>query len=314
MLECSIYLQRSGFLIQGRIFNIQKYSIHDGPGIRTTVFLKGCPLSCTWCHNPESQSFEPEILFYGKRCIGCGVCLEQCPRKALYIKDGSMFYDRKRCNLCQNCVKVCYPKARETAGELKDVKQVMKEIEKDRTFYEESGGGVTFSGGEPLSQPDFLLKLLKSCKAAEIHTAVDTSGYARPEIISVVSELTGLFLYDLKVIDDEKHIKYTGVSNKTILENLKTISGLGKRIFIRLPLIPGVNDDDDNIKATAEIIKNTPGVEQVNLLPYHNIAADKYRRLGRLNTLDVFKVPAQEEVDAVAAKYMSYGVKVKIGG
>lgn len=299
---------------KGMIFNIQKYSIHDGPGIRTTVFLKGCPLSCIWCHNPESQSFEPEILFYGKRCIGCEECLKQCNRGALYAKDGTMHYDREKCSLCRSCVKACYAKAREIAGELVDANYVMKQIEKDRVFYDESGGGVTFSGGEPLSQPGFLLELLERCKKNEIHTAVDTSGYANPDVVSKVSEYTDLFLYDLKFIDDEKHIKYTGVSNKLILENLKTVSRLGKKIFIRIPTIPGINDDDENIKLTADVIGSTPGVEQVNMLPYHNIAADKYRRLGRPGSLTDIKVPTAEEIERTAQKYLSYGIRVKIGG
>lgn len=301
-------------MYKGRVFNIQKYSIHDGPGIRTTVFLKGCPLSCIWCHNPESQSFETEILLYGKRCIGCGKCLEECSQGAIYLKNDAMCYDRDKCSLCKSCVRVCYAKAREAVGELVDVKHVLKQIEKDRIFYEESGGGVTFSGGEPLSQLEFLLELLKQCKENEIHTAVDTSGYACAEVITSVSMYTDLFLYDLKLVNDEKHIRYTGVSNKLILENLNTISRLGKRIFIRIPTIPGINDDNENIKSTAEIIKNTPGIEQVSILPYHNIAVDKYKRLGRPNSLMDIKVPTREELEQIAQKYLSHGIKVKIGG
>lgn len=301
-------------MIKGRIFNIQKYSIHDGPGIRTTVFLKGCPLSCIWCHNPESQSPGQEVLFYGRRCIGCGKCMEACKQGAIYLQDGKMQYDREKCTSCGSCTEVCYPKAREVAGNLVDVNYVMNQIEKDRIFYEESGGGVTFSGGEPLMQHEFLLELLKQCKEREIHTAVDTCGYADPDVLASVSMYTDLYLYDLKLIDDEKHTKYTGASNKLILENLKTISKLGKRIFIRIPLIPGINDDNENIEATARIIKNTTGVEQVNLLPYHNIAVDKYNRLGRSNCLMKIKVPTEEEIGQIAQKFMVYGIKVKIGG
>lgn len=301
-------------MTKGQIFNIQKYSIHDGPGIRTTVFLKGCPLSCIWCHNPESQSPEQQLLLYDKRCIGCGKCLEACQHGAIYLKDGKMLFDRDKCISCGDCAGVCFPKAREMAGELVDTDHVMKQIEKDRIFYEESGGGVTFSGGEPLMQPDFLLELLKCCKAADIHTAVDTCGYASPEVLTATSNYTDLYLYDLKLMDDEKHIKYTGVSNELILGNLQLLSKLGKRIFIRLPFMPGINDDEANIKATAEIIRTTAGVEQVNLLPYHNIAADKYNRLGKPHSLMEIKVPAQEDIELIAGKYMSYGIKVKIGG
>ncbi len=301
-------------MTKGQIFNIQKYSIHDGPGIRTTVFLKGCPLSCIWCHNPESQSPEQQLLVYDKRCIGCGKCLEACQHGAIYMKDGKMLFDRDKCTSCGDCAGVCFPKAREMAGELVDTDHVMKQIEKDSIFYEESGGGVTFSGGEPLMQPDFLLELLKRGKAADIHTAVDTCGYASPEVLTDTSNYTDLYLYDLKLMDDEKHIKYTGVSNKLILENLQLLSRLGKRIFIRLPLMPGINDDEANIKATAEIIRTTAGVEQVNLLPYHNIAADKYSRLGKPHSLMEIKVPTQEDIELIVGKYMSYGIKVKIGG
>lgn len=290
----------------GIIFNIQKYSIHDGPGIRTTVFLKGCPLSCIWCHNPESQSFAPEIMLYGKRCIGCGKCTEVCKHGALL--------DRDKCTSCGKCAEVCHAKARELAGKVMTVPEVIAQIDKDSIFYEESGGGVTFSGGEPLSQPEFLLELLAQCKKNEYHTAVDTSGYGAAETIKSISGMTDLFLYDLKLIDDDKHIKYTGVSNKLILENLQVISQLGKSIIIRIPLIPGINDDESNIKASARIIQGTPGIEQVNILPYHNIAADKYNRLGKQSRLMEIPVPSGEYMESVAEKFLEYGIKVKIGG
>jgi len=290
----------------GRIFNIQKYSIHDGPGIRTTVFFKGCPLSCIWCHNPESQSFVPEIMQYNKRCIGCGKCVEVCEYGALL--------DRDKCTSCGKCAEVCYAKARELAGKLMTVPEVIAQIDKDSIFYDESGGGVTFSGGEPLSQAGFLLELLKQCKKNEYHTAVDTSGYGTAETIKAISGMTDLFLYDLKLMDDDKHIKYTGVSNKLILENLQIISQLGNRIFIRIPLIPGINDDNSNIIATAKVIQETAGIEQVNLLPYHNIAADKYNRLGKQSRLMEIPVPSDEYMESVAEKFLEYGIKVKIGG
>ncbi|HYF82444.1 MAG TPA: glycyl-radical enzyme activating protein [Clostridia bacterium] len=301
-------------MCNGRIFNIQKYSIHDGPGIRTTVFLKGCPLSCIWCHNPESQAFGPEIMLYNKRCIGCGKCVEVCKHGALFLLDGSLHFNRDTCTSCGSCTEICYAKAREAAGKWAAVQEVMYQIDKDSIFYDESGGGVTFSGGEPLSQPEFLLELLTQCKKREYHTAVDTSGYGAPETIKTISGLTDLFLYDLKLMDDDKHMKYTGVSNKLILENLKTISQLGNKIFIRIPLIPGINDDESNIKATAEVIQSTPGIEQVNILPYHNIAADKYNRLGKQNSLMDIPVPSSEYVESIAGKFLAYGIKVKIGG
>lgn len=290
----------------GRIFNIQRYSIHDGPGIRTTIFLKGCPLSCIWCHNPEGQSFGPEIVYYDKRCIGCGKCKEVCKNEALF--------DRDKCISCGSCAEVCYAKARELAGSLVTVQEIMAQISKDSIFYEESGGGVTFSGGEPLSQPEFLLELLKQCKEYGYNTAVDTSGCGTPSTIKAISSTTDLFLYDLKLVDDEKHIKYTGVSNKLILENLETISKLRNSIFIRIPVIPGINDDDGNIRATARIIRETAGIEQVNLLPYHSIAADKYNRLGKKSRLMEIPVPSDAYMESVAGKFLGYGIKVRIGG
>jgi len=190
----------------------------------------------------------------------------------------------------------------------------MAQLDKDRIFYDESGGGVTFSGGEPLSQPEFLSELLGQCRKREYHTAVDTSGYGSAEAIKSISGMTDLFLYDLKHMDDEMHMKYTGVSNRLILDNLRTISQLGKRIFIRIPLIPGINDDEGNIRATAEIIQNTPGIEQVNILPYHNTAADKYNRLGKENSLPGIPVPSGEYAESIAGRFLAYGIKVKIGG
>ena len=293
-------------IISGMIFNIQRYSIHDGPGIRTTVFFKGCPLSCIWCHNPESQSFGPELMVYARRCIGCGKCTEACAHNAIS--------DRSKCISCGSCAEVCHAKARELAGKKMSVREVIAQIEKDSIFYDESGGGVTFSGGEPLSQPEFLLELLKQCKKREYHTAVDTSGYGAAETMEAISSFTDLFLYDLKLMDDNKHIKYTGVSNKLILENLRLISRLGKKIFIRIPLIPGINDDEENIRAAAEVIRGTAGVEQVNVLPYHNIAADKYARLGKHSSLKDITVPSDEHMEHIAEKFFNYGVKVKIGG
>ena len=291
---------------KGIVFNIQKYSIHDGPGIRTTVFLKGCPLSCIWCHNPESQAFEPQLMVYKKRCIGCGKCVEVCKYNALS--------DSSKCISCGSCTDVCFSRARELAGKLMTAEEVMAHIDKDSIFYDESGGGVTFSGGEPLSQPQFLLELLKQCKKREYHTVLDTSGYGTAETVKAASAMTDLFLYDLKLVNEEKHLKYTGVSNKLILENLKLISRLGNRIYIRIPLIPGINDDEENIRETAEIVQGTPGVEQVYLLPYHNIAADKYSRLGKRNSSEEIPIPSEEHVNTVAEKFFKYGIKVKIGG
>jgi pyruvate formate lyase activating enzyme len=298
----------------GKILNIQKYSIHDGPGIRTTVFFKGCPLKCIWCHNPESQSFDNELLLYNKRCIGCKDCVETCKYGAIGFENGGIKFNRDKCISCGSCTEKCYAKARELAGKAMTAEEVIDQIKKDSIFYDESGGGVTFSGGEPLSQPDFLLELLEQCKKNEYHTAIDTCGYGATEIVTAASRMADLFLYDLKSMDDEKHVRYTGVSNKLILENLNAISRLGSRIFIRIPLMPGINDDKVNIKATAEVIKNTSGIDQVNILPYHNIASDKYTRLGRQNGSVDIPVPSEEHIESIKKEFLDCGIKVKIGG
>lgn len=245
-------------------------------------------------------------MLFSKRCIGCGKCAEVCRHGALL--------ERNKCIACGSCAEVCYAKARELVGRLMTVEEVIAQIDKDRIFYDESGGGVTFSGGEPLSQPEFLLELLKQCKKREYHTAVDTSGYGTAEAIRKISSYTDIFLFDLKLMDDDRHIRYTGVSNRLILENLKMLSRLGNKIYIRIPLIPGINDDDGNISAAAKVIQDTPGIEQVNILPYHNIAADKYNRLGRHSSLMEIPVPSNELVESVAGKFLEYGIKAKIGG
>jgi len=303
-----------GDKVEGCIFNIMKYSIHDGPGIRTTVFMKGCPLRCLWCHNPESQMPRPQLIRFPNRCIGCGSCAKICSTGAIMIIDNKIKYDITKCTSCGKCTEVCYAGAMEMAGKHMSVEEVMKEIEKDMAFYEESGGGVTFSGGEPFMQPAFLKELLIGCRRKGIHTTVDTSGFAQKDIIMELSQYIDLFLYDLKLMDDEKHKKYIGSSNEAILDNLKELVKLGKRIFIRIPIIPGINDDNDNLEATGRFLSGIRGIEQINILPYHNIAMEKYKRLNKEYCLPDIKEPSQEKMKVIAEKLTSYGFKVKIGG
>mgnify|MGYP001031050000 CR=1 FL=1 len=298
----------------GTIFDIMKYSIHDGPGIRTTVFFKGCPLNCWWCHNPESQAIGQEIMLWEDRCIGCGDCLKACRNGAIVNRDGVLLTVRENCRMCFECVKVCHSGARVAVGKNVTPEQVMEEVQKDIVFYEESGGGVTFSGGEPLLQPDFLEVLLGKCKEKEIHTAVDTTGFAKSEDLLRTAPKTDLFLYDLKLMDELEHRKYTGVSNEPILKNLSALSRCHGNIIIRIPVIPGVNDGEENLMRTAGFVSGLNGVREIDLLPYHKAGAGKYQRLEMTYALPETEPPDNESVNRMAEKMRISGKKIKIGG
>lgn len=298
---------------QGLIFNIQKYSIHDGPGIRTTVFFKGCPLDCWWCHNPESQKVERQLMFLPNKCIICRDCEKVCPTGAISFLNKGFNYNRSKCELCEKCAEICPSEALEFAGKKLNQEDVIKEIEKDKVFYEESGGGVTFSGGEPLVQIDFLDSLLTLAKKKGLHTTIDTCGYAPWENIKRIKDNVDLFLYDIKHMNNEKHKKYTGVSNELILDNLRKLAGEGKKIWVRIPIIPGINDDASNIKETCEFISSL-NLRDVFILPYHNIAIDKYKRLEMEYKIPDIKNPDDKVMEGIAEKFKAYGLKVKIGG
>ncbi|UYP01191.1 glycyl-radical enzyme activating protein [Oceanotoga sp. DSM 15011] len=299
-------------MFQAKVINIQKYSIHDGPGIRTTVFLKGCPLKCWWCHNPESQNFGRELLFYDERCVGCGKCVKRCPNDAISIINGLAITD-ERCVLCGNCVDFCVNNAREIVGENMSTTEVFDQIIKDEMFYEESSGGITFSGGEPLMHPDFLLEILKKCKSRDIHVAIDTSGYAPWDNFEKIIDYVDLFLYDLKHMDEDKHLKYMGVSNDLVFENLKKLSSFGKEIYIRMPLIHNINDYDKNIMNCIEFLKNIK-FSQLNILPYHKMGKDKYRRLNMKTYMEELESPSDERILEIKKMFEDSGIKVKIGG
>jgi len=302
-------------MIKGTVFDTKRFSIHDGPGIRTTIFLKGCPLHCLWCHNPESQSPHPDVMLRPNRCIACHACIDDCPQGAISVNgSSSVTTDMNLCIRCGDCTDTCFAEAREIIGEEMSVAQVMAEIERDLSFYDESGGGVTFSGGEPLLQRDFVLALLQECKRREIRTAVDTSGAVSWQTLDRVRPFTDLFLYDIKHMDNTAHKKLTGVSNQLILDNLHQLSTHGHNIILRFAIIPGLNDSEQNIRQTGEFAVNLPQRHPISILPYHATAADKYQRLNQPCQLPTIQPPTDIRMAKIADILHSYGLEVKIGG
>ncbi len=265
----------------GTVFDISKYAVHDGPGIRTTVFLKGCPLDCVWCHNPESKK------------IGAETTVKTTRSRPL---------------------KLSYTETKDVIGREVTVEEVMKEIEKDLIFYEESGGGVTFSGGEPLMQPAFLESLLKSCKEKAIHTAVDTSGFANWDVFEKILDYIDLFLFDLKIMDEVNHVKYTGVSNKIIKRNLIRLSEAGKKMRIRIPLIPGITDTEENLREIIYFLSPIKNIKEVDLLPYNELSEGKYKRFSKENGLKDLKMQSQEKIDKIINIFKPYGYEITVKG
>jgi pyruvate formate lyase activating enzyme len=299
---------------KGVIFNIQRFSIHDGPGIRTTVFMKGCPLRCKWCSNPESINSFPELMTNDIKCIRCGKCEEACPEGAISFNADEKIrvIDRRKCNLCLECVKECHSGALVVAGEYMRVEEVVEEVMKDLLFYQNSGGGVTMSGGEPLQQWEFVSEVLKGCKNKGLHTALDTCGYAPWKVMEEVLDHVDLVLYDIKHIDAEVHEEGTGRSNKIILSNAeKVASELEVRMWLRFPLIPGYNDSARNVKELAEFAVSI-GVEKISLLPYHRFGEAKYDKLGGKYTFTA-KEPSKEHVEEIKREIEAVGVKVTVG-
>lgn len=294
----------------GLVFNIQRFSIHDGPGIRTTIFLKGCNLHCLWCQNPESLHAYPEIEFIHDKCIECGRCYQICPGNAHKIKNGSRIFDREMCIMCGKCVESCYAQALVTIGRTMSVKEVMDGIKKDQPFYRESGG-VTFSGGEPLLQKDFLKMLLQESKRHNIHTALDTAGNVPWANFEEILEYVDLFLYDIKMADETKHREATGVGNKQILENLRKLSNRNAEIWVRVPIIAGLNDSDQEIKQIAYIIDELKLVKFVEPLPMHHLGEGKYHSLGIEFGAKNLSGPSEERMNKIINIFRDAGLNTK---
>lgn len=296
-----------------KIINIKRFAIHDGPGIRTTVFLKGCPLRCIWCHNPEAISSRPEIGYIQEKCMVCGNCVPTCPIGLHKIVNGSHLVNHEGCIGCGKCVQVCPSGALMFYGSEKTPDELISVIMEDVNFYRESGGGVTVSGGEPLLQADFCAELLGLAKENGIHTAVDTCGEVAWEAFEKVLGVTDLFLYDIKQMDTVLHRQYTGVGNGRILQNLRRLSERGAAIEIRIPLVPGYNDDDRNVHFTGEFLSGLAGVRGVRVLPYHSLARSKYLSLGMVDTMPDVPSPSAGELRAVTERLRVFGLNAQSG-
>jgi len=299
-------------MVSGLVTNIQRYSLQDGPGIRTTVFLKGCPLDCWWCHNPEGLTPEQEVITVESRCLRCGECVIVCPQEV--ARKGGENEDRAVCTRCGACVRACPTGARQFAGLKMTVDDVVQEIFKDSIFHDDSSGGVTFSGGEPLLQNEFLLALLRACRQSGIHTAVDTCGFVKKSTLLEVAALADLILFDLKMLDEARHRKFTGVSNAVILQNLREVCAKHENVWLRVPLIPGINDALEELRAMAQFAASLLSIRQVNLLPYHRTGVQKFKRFHRDYRLPDAMPPSAAEVQAAIEVFAARGLHVKVGG
>ena len=300
------------------IFNIQKFSTHDGDGVRTTIFFKGCPLRCMWCHNPESQHYYKELIFHHHKCTACGRCVAKCKQGANSIVDGKIVFDRSKCTACGVCTDWCITEARELAGKEYTVDALVKEAMKDKIFYEQSGGGVTLSGGEVMSSQhmDYVEEVCRKLHENGVSVFIDTSGYTDYENLKRILPYVDVFLYDIKVMDPEDHKKYIGVDNSLILENLKKLSDEGAGLYIRLPIIQQVNATDEHIESVIHFLKeNNIHARQVNLLPYHDIGKGKYASLDMEYHDDEMSVPVSELMEHFKSMFEEQGFnKVNIGG
>lgn len=297
----------------GNVLNIQRYSVNDGPGIRTTLFLKGCPLRCWWCHNPESQAWGIELAINQDLCVQCGGCWSVCPHnespaEAVADECSGPLVDWQHCSVCGSCVEVCPTAGRTLMGQQLSVDQVMTEVRKDLLFFEESGGGVTLSGGEPMSQPLFVRELVNACQDQAISVAIDTSGFCDQHDLLSIAPQTDLFLYDLKVLDDQLHRQHTGVSNAKILDNLVALGQVHSGIWIRVPVVTGVNDSAGELESLARFVSTVRGVVRVDLLAYHPLGSHKHQRIGKQATHNTTPVPTSETMEYAKELFHSFGV------
>lgn len=309
--------------IKGLVFDIQRWSLHDGPGIRTNIFFKGCPLKCLWCSNPESQEGCRELVSFKDRCIGCGSCVKHCPHQAVRCDGEKKIIDYDICRAsCYpseqgfSCTSVCYAKALDIMGKRYGVKELMQEIMSDAGIYESSGGGLTVTGGEPLAQPDFLLELLKEAKAQGLHTAMETCGYGKWKDLESCLEYLDFLFMDFKIWDREMHKQYTGVDNELIIENMKRVNQYaeqsGLTVVIRTPVIPGVNDTEKEIGQIAAFIKEQlSAVKTYQLLPYHRLGRGKYESIGKEYQLRDLEVPGAGEIQALEQVILKQGLEIK---
>lgn len=296
----------------GLVFNIQRFSIHDGPGIRTTVFLKGCNLRCNWCHNPESFNMKEEIQFFIERCSLCGRCAKVCTQKAISIEGSTLSFDRVKCISCFKCIDACINNARIIIGEFKNSNDIMEIVIKDKPFYDKSGGGVTFSGGEPLLQWEMVLEMLKIAKDNNINTAIETAGNIETSVFESVIKYTDLFLYDIKMLDSARHKLSTNVGNEKILKNLKWLSGNKANVLIRIPIVPGVNDDKKSLQDAADFIINNTNFKRVELLAFHNLAEYKYNSLGLKYAAKDYLIIPKEKILELSDIFSNLGIEVVV--
>lgn len=296
----------------GVVFNVMRFATHDGPGIRTSIFFKGCPLACWWCHNPESQSFHPELLYSRDRCRLCLDCAAACPQHAIRERAGSL-HTSSACTRCGHCADVCLAEARNLAGRRYSVAGLLDEVERDRIFFDDSAGGVTLTGGEPVSQPAFAAAILDACRERGLGTALETCGFAPPAVFRNVALRADLVLFDLKFVDPEKHRRYTGAANDWILNNLADLLSRGRPVTVRIPVVPRVNDSEEDIRQFAECLGRLRP-HCVELLPYHTAGTDKYRRLGRSYRLARTRPPAAADLAPLREALVAAGLQVKTGG